>query len=211
MFGQVAFGKDFVWDGPVGSKPHTSQVFFPLFDQPPGCWMYLGGDWTASGLPSRARLGEDIDYFTLPPVDGATSPVAIGGGFAAAAMSDRPEVRELMRYIVSANWGVAGASLDINAAMPPRVSLDVTDCIGRASSVESNSVRIRLCQEARTALDTGQWRFDASDLMPGALGVIDAAGNSGAFVKGMVRYMEQGPDSLDRVLAQIDAAWPRGT
>ena len=50
--------------------------------------------------------------------------------------------------------------------------------------------------------------MDASDLMPGKAGVVDADGNSGAFAKGMVTYLGEGADSLDRVLTPIDTAWP---
>jgi alpha-glucoside transport system substrate-binding protein len=207
MFGQMAFSDHYVLGGTVGTKPTTSRVSFPLFDQPPGCWMFLGSDSEASFLPPRARLGEDIDYFALPPLDAGTTPNAIGGAVAAAAMTDRPEVREFMRYLAGSSWGAVGATLHLGAAIPARVNLSVTDCVDRSGTVEANAVRIRLCQEARTALATAQWRFDASDLMPGAVGVIDADGNSGAFVKGMVRYINEGPDSLDKVLAEIDASW----
>ena len=41
------------------------------------------------------------------------------------------------------------------------------------------------------ALKDGTGRFDASDLMPAAVG-------SGSFWTGMVEYMKGGPDSLDR-------------
>ena len=54
MFGQVAFGNGFVLGGPVNQR-HGSEVSFPLYDQPPGCWMFLGTDGDASGLPPRAR------------------------------------------------------------------------------------------------------------------------------------------------------------
>ncbi len=30
------------------------------------------------------------------------------------------------------------------------------------------------------------------------------------FWKDMIRYLEQGPDSLDGILAELDAAWPDG-
>ena len=72
-------------------------------------------------------------------------------------------------------------------------------------------MRIPLCQETQAALATGQWRFDASDLMPGMAGVMDADGNSGAFAKSRVMYLNEGATSLGRVLAQIDAAWPPNT
>jgi alpha-glucoside transport system substrate-binding protein len=44
-------------------------------------------------------------------------------------------------------------------------------------------------------------RFDASDAMPGAVG-------SGSFWKGMTDYYS-GAATLDTVLKQIDASWPK--
>ena len=51
------------------------------------------------------------------------------------------------------------------------------------------------------ANDTG--RFDASDLMPGEVG-------AGSFWTGMVQYMQDGPDSLQGILEEIDSSWPSG-
>jgi alpha-glucoside transport system substrate-binding protein len=51
------------------------------------------------------------------------------------------------------------------------------------------------------ALEAGTGRFDASDLMPPAVG-------SGSFWTGMVEYMQGGPDELDKVLDEIEASWP---
>jgi alpha-glucoside transport system substrate-binding protein len=51
------------------------------------------------------------------------------------------------------------------------------------------------------ALAEGTGRFDASDLMPAAVG-------SGSFWTGMVEYMRGGPDSLSGILDDIEASWP---
>jgi alpha-glucoside transport system substrate-binding protein len=51
------------------------------------------------------------------------------------------------------------------------------------------------------ALSAGTGRFDASDMMPAAVG-------SGSFWTGMVTYMQDGPDSLQSVLDEIEASWP---
>ena len=45
--------------------------------------------------------------------------------------------------------------------------------------------------------------FDASDQMPPEVG-------SGSFWTGMVQYMQEGPDSLDGILQDIDDSWPSG-
>jgi hypothetical protein len=56
----------------------------------------------------------------------------------------------------------------------------------------------------------GQWRFDASDAMPPSVGLIRENNRPGAFPQGMLDYIDRGPESLDEVLAEIDAAWPSG-
>ena len=52
------------------------------------------------------------------------------------------------------------------------------------------------------ALEAGTGRFDASDLMPAAVG-------GGSFWTGMLEYVQSGPDSLDGVLDDIEASWPQ--
>ena len=51
------------------------------------------------------------------------------------------------------------------------------------------------------ALANGTGGFDASDLMPAAVG-------AGSFWTGMVDYMRQGPDSLDGIMQEIQDSWP---
>jgi len=51
------------------------------------------------------------------------------------------------------------------------------------------------------AIAEGTGRFDASDLMPPAVG-------SGSFWTGMVEYVQSGPDALPGVLEEIEASWP---
>jgi alpha-glucoside transport system substrate-binding protein len=51
------------------------------------------------------------------------------------------------------------------------------------------------------ALANGTGGFDASDLMPAAVG-------TGSFWTGMVDYMRQGPDSLDGIMQEIEDSWP---
>ena len=52
-----------------------------------------------------------------------------------------------------------------------------------------------------SALKDGSGRFDASDLMPAAVG-------SGSFWTGMVEYMRGGPGNVDKVLQDIESSWP---
>jgi hypothetical protein len=51
------------------------------------------------------------------------------------------------------------------------------------------------------ALDAERFRFDGGDLMPPDVGL-------DAFFDAMLRYMSRGPESLDAILADLEAAWP---
>jgi alpha-glucoside transport system substrate-binding protein len=51
------------------------------------------------------------------------------------------------------------------------------------------------------SLEAGTGRFDASDLMPTAVG-------AGSFWTGMVEYMRQGPEAIDGILEDIESSWP---
>ena len=210
LLNEVLFGPGFLHGGPSWSNQRNPDDAVPsLLGRPPACWMFEGSSSTINVLAAgTARLGEDVDYFTLPPLRaGATAP-AEGGGVAAAAMSDRPEVRELMRYFASATWGRLAASQSTLPFIPARTQLYVVDCVDHSASLAANGVRVRLCQDARAALRSGEWRFDASDQMPAVIGGLRADHTGGAFLQGMVDYVDHGPDSLDRVLTEIDGAWP---
>ena len=50
-------------------------------------------------------------------------------------------------------------------------------------------------------LENGTAGFDASDMMPPAVG-------SGSFWTGMVKYMKEGPDSIQGILDDIEKSWP---
>ena len=51
------------------------------------------------------------------------------------------------------------------------------------------------------ALKDGTGRFDASDLMPAAVG-------QGSFWTEMVNYVKNGPNYLETALQNIDKSWP---
>jgi alpha-glucoside transport system substrate-binding protein len=60
-----------------------------------------------------------------------------------------------------------------------------------------------IAELVRSALVADGFRFDASDLMPTEVG-------AGTFWAGMVDWFVDGPDSLDGIMADIEANWPDG-
>jgi alpha-glucoside transport system substrate-binding protein len=153
------------------------------------------------GFQAIVRPGADADFFVLPGISpDQPSPVFGGAGYA-AAFRDRPEVRELMHRLLEPTWGQAWAAASDAYYVPAHAGFDPQRCASERADPRSNPVRVRLCQTSRDSIAAGVWRFDASDVMPPEVG-------ADAFWKSMVEYVAEGPDSLDRILAELDAAWP---
>ena len=74
-------------------------------------------------------------------------------------------------------------------------------CRPEGFTKEAGDLRVELCRITRDGILADAWRYDGSDQMPVEVG-------AGTFWSGMVDYIDQGPDSLDRVLADIEASWP---
>ncbi len=131
--------------------------------------------------------GVDYDVFYLPGVDPQYGKPFLIAGDLVSATQDRPEVCAVMQYFTTAEgvrgWLAAGGALGPQNDVTP-------DMYG----VPLERTLAELAAAATTV------RFDASDLMPGAVG-------SGSEWKGFTDYFSGAAD-LDTVLKQIDASWP---
>ncbi|HEX9118115.1 MAG TPA: ABC transporter substrate-binding protein [Anaerolineae bacterium] len=160
----------------------------PMFQNPPKCWLHKQGNFITSFFPQGVKPGVDYDFFYLPPIDSKYGkPYEVAGDYM-VAFSDKPAVQAVYQ-LVTTGAGVKGW-LAAGGALGPQndVSLDwYGDPIEKkiAGLVRQSTVV----------------RFDGSDMMPGAVG-------SGTFWKGMTDYYS-GAASLDKVLPEIDASWPK--
>ncbi len=186
--GELVFTEGYVQGGPssVVTQP-CQEAARSVGAKPPGCWLLPQGSWVPTLNPTLIA-GGNIDAFDLA-VDPRYAATIVGHGDLIAATSDRPEVRAVMTALASAEHHVRGAELGLGLsplrAVDPALYPTATDqWIGEVT---------------RQALDTGNWRFDASAMMP-----LDV---SGAFVSGMTRYFLRGPDSLEGIMARIEAQW----
>jgi alpha-glucoside transport system substrate-binding protein len=161
-----------------------------MFDDPPGCWLHLSPTFAAYGLPRGEAPGRSTDTFPFPSVEGQAEAL-IGGGEMVGAFSDRPEVRELIRWLLSPQHGVERAEAGLEF-MSPHGDFDLEHYPPFLRR------QARVLQEALAA-DT--FRFDASDLMPRPMG-------DRLFWDAMMKYVLEGPESLDGILKELDAAWP---
>ena len=212
MFGQISFGAGYVRNGPASiNRINVLQVAQYMLSEPPGCWLHHQGSYLPNVLLPGADETVDLGFFVLPPVDAGGAAPVFGGVNLVSARTDRPEVREFIESVLNPAWGQSWAGAPNSDFLSPNLRFDPQFCQTAGADPPTNELHLQLCQVARDALATGQWRFDASDLMPPQVGSVDESGRRGAFYQGMLDYVEQGPNSLDRILAEIDAAWADAT
>ena len=189
--GQLAFSEGYVSPGPAAVVDRMWwDAAFLLGDKPTRCWL---GPFASivSATSESLTAGENIDVIDFPAFDPAYSATAVGGGDVAVALTDRPEVRTVMEAIASAEFGAEWAQASgTHIAVHRGFDLD---------NYENPTYR-RIAELTREALAADGFRFDGSDLMPPAVGV-------GTFWSGMRRYFLEGPDSLEEIMAEIEASW----
>lgn len=157
-----------------------------LFEDPPGCFLHRQGSFIIAYFPEDAVYGRDYDFFYLPPIDAAYGRPMLGGGDIMAMFNDRPEVREVMRYLATGD-SVKYLVAEAGVISPHR---DVP--------FEWYSDPVAL-KTAQLLFEADAFRFDGSDLMPAEVG-------TAAFWQGMVDWVEG--EDLDAVLRAIDDSWP---
>ena len=164
----------------------------PIADGSNTCYMHRQASFYAANWPEGTKVGPDGDVwaFYLPALDDSTHPV-LGGGEFVAAFADRPEVKAFQTYLSSVEWANeraktcgSGGCVTANKNADPNLLTNPVDKL---------SAEI-LTDKAAT------FRFDASDLMPGAVG-------SGTFWKGMVNWITGQDDKA--TLDYIENSWPK--
>lgn len=133
----------------------------------------------------------DFATFRFPSVNPEFADTVMGGGSYIAAATDSHDVRALVRFITSHRFGRAVIA-DASGWVLPNLRFDTdryADDLTRSWAVDANA-----------AIAAGQFRFDASDLMPPEVG-------SGTFFTGIVDLVA-GIKTIPEVLIDIDASWP---
>lgn len=176
-----------------GGRKSIPTIFFgdapkPMFDNPPKCWLHRQGNFITTFFPEGKVAGTDYSFFYLPPIGDELGRPALVAGDIYAMYNDRPEVRAVIQYFSTGEslkgWVQAGGAISPHNDS----SLDWY-------SNEIDRGVAELIQNATTV------RFDASDLMPGAVG-------TGSFWKSMTSYVS-GSIDLDTALKEIDASFPK--
>jgi alpha-glucoside transport system substrate-binding protein len=188
ILGQIWLNDDYVYGG-VANINDESFIDSPLhlFEDPPGCYLHKQASLAPSLFPQGAVYGQDYDFFYLPPIDGRYGKPMLGSGTIFAMVNDRPEVREVMRYLTTAES--TKALVQNGGFISPHRNTPIE---WFPSPLDMRFFEILLSADS--------YRFDGSDLMPAQVGL-------GSFFRGIVDWVE-GAD-LDMVLRDIDNSWPQ--
>jgi alpha-glucoside transport system substrate-binding protein len=204
-FDDIVSTPGFVWLGKGRiSDLHFFEAMEPLEQEEPSCWLYHQADFALANFSAGTEIGETVDFFVLPPIDLSRPTPLYGGGNFVGALGDRPELRVFLNYLASPRWGEVWARSPASEFISPNALFDVNQ-YGADASESEREVRTALGIAARDAIAAGAWRFDASDLMPSAIGAFDGQ-RLGALWQGMIDYVD-GKRSIEQVLSDVEAAW----
>ena len=159
-----------------------------LFASPPQCYMHHQASFIPSFFPEGTVVGQDADFFYMPAYEGKDlgKPV-LGAGTLAFITKDTEASRAFIEFLKTpiahevwmAQKGFLTPMKGVNA-----------DLYGDATLKKMGEI----------LLNSTTFRFDGSDLMPGAVG-------AGTFWTGMVDYV--GGKSAQDVADAIQASWPK--
>lgn len=192
-FGRILFAPNYV----LGGAANTTSINFgdavdPMFTNPPRCFFNRQANFIASFFPETAVAGVDYDWFPFPRM---TQPgeAALFAGELSVAFKDTPAVRDFLRRFSGTEVQCAQGRSTDTSRISPNVNV--------APNCYANEQLAGASEVLTEALKANTARFDASDLMPSAVG-------SGSFWTGMVKYIQGGRSSLAGVLSDIDKSWP---
>ncbi|MFN3317807.1 alpha-glucoside ABC transporter substrate-binding protein [Rhizobium sp. TH135] len=186
-FGWFAKNDKFVVGG-AGAVASTDFRDSPkgLFASPPQCYMHRQASFIPSFFPEGTSVGEDADFFYFPAYaeKNLGSPV-LGAGTTFTITKDSKAARAFIEFLKSPIahevWMAQKGFLTPHKGVNPEVFTDPT---------------VRKMNDI--LLQATTFRFDGSDLMPGAVG-------AGSFWTGMVDYV--GGKSAEDVAKSIQTSW----
>jgi alpha-glucoside transport system substrate-binding protein len=184
MFGTIARSQDYVVGGPAGVNSISFQDSPKgLFTDPPECYMHRQASFVTQFFPADVTP-DQYDFFLFPEINPDYGKPIEGAADIVVMLRDTPEAEQMMQYLATAGaqeiWAQRGGFLS------PNKQVDL-------SAYPDDLTR----KQAELLTQAEIYRFDASDLMPAAVG-------SSAFFSGMVNYVAG--DDIDTVLQNIEQA-----
>ena len=178
----------------------SSQAAGSFEFDPESCAMYMPEINTFQTM----SFGTDYDVFLLPPQTDKPAAAVMGRGIFLPTFRDRPEVRALLAHLASTDFDPAPFA-------PPR--------LGSSPSHPEAHRRYEVALLAES-IAAGTFRFDGSDLMPGAIGsagqgamrdfhpgYIFELGTPGSFYHGIAELHAGTHDDPAQILYLIEQDW----
>lgn len=159
----------------------------PILDG--ACALHHQASFYEGFWPEGTEVAEDGDVwaFITPPAEAGGEQAVTGGGEIVGAFSDEEPVVAVQTFLASDTWAnnrvEAGGVISANSGLDPS---------NASSPLLANA--IETLQNENTV-----FRFDASDLMPAAVG-------ANTFFTGIVDWM--GGESSEEVTQSIENSWP---
>jgi alpha-glucoside transport system substrate-binding protein len=157
-----------------------------LFSSPPQCYMHRQASFIPAFFPEGTAVGEDADFFYFPAyADKDLGTPVLGAGTTWAITNDSPAAHDLIAFLQTPEahetWmGLKGFLTPFKGVNP--------DAFSDPTLRKMNEI----------LLQATTFRFDGSDLMPGAVG-------AGSFWTGMVDYT--GGKDAQTMADEIQASW----
>ncbi len=186
-FGMFARNDDMVAGG-AGGVASTDFRDSPtgLFASPPQCYMHRQASFATAFFPDDVEVGQDADFFYFPAFaeKDLGSPV-LGGGTLMAITSPNEATMEFMNFL--------------KTPIAHEVMMAQTGFLTPHTGVSLDAYKDDILRgQGQILLDATTFRFDGSDLMPGAVG-------AGSFWTGMVDYV--GGADVGDVTDSIQRSW----
>lgn len=190
--GEILRDENYVNGGLGGVQSIATTPFgdagLPILDG--SCYLHRMASFYQANWPEGTDISEEGEVFAFYlPGMGEEKPM-LGGGEFTIALSDRPEVQALQAYLTSPEWSNEKAKVTPAGWISANSGLDPANLKSPIDQLAFET----LTDEAYT------FRFDASDLMPAAVG-------AGTFWSEMTAWIANGKDT-QATLDAIEASWP---
>lgn len=192
--GEILKNEEYV-NGGFGDVTSIATTSFQEAGQPileGECGMHRQASFYAAQWPEGTDVSEtgDVFAFYLPTISEEFGTPILGGGEFVAAFDDRPEVQAFQVYLSSDVWANEKAKATPDGGwVSANTGLDIANL---SSPLDQLSAEIFQDPDAT-------FRFDGSDLMPGAVG-------ADAFWRQMTAWITGQDDQT--TLDNIESAWP---
>jgi alpha-glucoside transport system substrate-binding protein len=186
-FGEIALNNEMVAGGSEGvAATDFRESPLGLFASPPQCFMHRQASFIPTFFPDGTEIGVDADFFYFPASgEGDLGSPVLGAGTLAFITRDTEASRAFIEWlktpIAHEVW------MARTGFLTPHTGVN-TELFGDSTLKKMNEI----------LLNATTFRFDASDIMPAAVG-------QGSFWTGMVDFV--GGKPAEQVAAEIQQSW----